>query len=65
MSKNYQIVNNLKISDELLSFVNKELLQGLDSSFIELHAIIVGTFIKLLPFCNLFQLLKSAKVQWH
>ncbi len=32
MSKNYQIVNNLKISDELLSFVNKELLQDLDIS---------------------------------
>ena len=32
MSKNYQIVNNLKISDELLSFVNKELLKDLDIS---------------------------------
>ena len=32
MSKNYQNVNNLKISDELLSFVNKELLQDLDIS---------------------------------
>ena len=32
MSKNYQNVNNLKISDELLSFVNKELLKDLDIS---------------------------------
>ncbi|MDC3065580.1 malate synthase G [Candidatus Pelagibacter sp.] len=32
MSKNYQIVNNLKISEELLSFVNKELLKDLDIS---------------------------------
>ncbi len=32
MSKNYQNVNNLKISEELLSFVNKELLKGLDIS---------------------------------
>ena len=29
MSKNYQNVNNLKISEELLSFVNKELLKDL------------------------------------
>jgi len=32
MSKNYQNVNNLKISEELLSFVNKELLKDLDIS---------------------------------
>jgi malate synthase len=32
MSKNYQNVKNLKISDELLSFVNKELLKDLDIS---------------------------------
>ena len=32
MSKNYQNVNNLKISDELLSFVNRELLKDLDIS---------------------------------
>ena len=32
MSKNYQNVNNLKISDELLSFVNNELLKDLDIS---------------------------------
>ena len=32
MSKNYHNVNNLKISDELLSFVNKELLKDLDIS---------------------------------
>ncbi len=32
MSKNYQNVNNLKISEELLSFVNKELLRDLDIS---------------------------------
>ena len=32
MSKNYQNVNNLKISKELLSFVNKELLKDLDIS---------------------------------
>ena len=32
MSKNYQNVKNLKISDELLSFVNKELLEDLDIS---------------------------------
>ena len=32
MSKNYQNVNNLKISAELLSFVNKELLKDLDIS---------------------------------
>ncbi|WP_440917970.1 malate synthase G [Candidatus Pelagibacter sp.] len=32
MSKNYQNVNNLKISDELLSFVNKELLKDLNIS---------------------------------
>ena len=32
MSKNYQNVNNLKISGELLSFVNKELLKDLDIS---------------------------------
>ncbi|WP_440922102.1 malate synthase G [Candidatus Pelagibacter sp.] len=32
MPENYQNVNNLKISDELLSFVNKELLKDLDIS---------------------------------
>lgn len=32
MSKNYLNVNNLKISEELLSFVNKELLKDLDIS---------------------------------
>ncbi len=32
MSKNYQNVNNLKISEELLSFVNKELLKDLEIS---------------------------------
>ena len=32
MSKNYQNVNNLKISEELLSFVNNELLKDLDIS---------------------------------
>ncbi len=32
MSKNYQNVNNLKISEELLTFVNKELLKDLDIS---------------------------------
>ena len=32
MSKNYHNVNNLKISEELLSFVNKELLKDLDIS---------------------------------
>ena len=32
MSRNYQNVNNLKISEELLSFVNKELLKDLDIS---------------------------------
>jgi len=32
MSKNYQNVNNLKISSELLSFVNKELLKDLEIS---------------------------------
>jgi len=32
MSKNYQNVNNLKISEELLLFVNKELLKDLDIS---------------------------------
>ncbi len=32
MSKNYQNVNNLKISEELLSFVNNELLKELDIS---------------------------------
>ena len=32
MSKNYQKLNNLKISDELLSFVNNELLKGLEIS---------------------------------
>ena len=32
MSKNYQNVNNLKISEELLSFVNRELLKDLDIS---------------------------------
>ena len=32
MSKNYQNVNNLKISEKLLSFVNKELLKDLDIS---------------------------------
>ncbi|WP_440918617.1 malate synthase G [Candidatus Pelagibacter sp.] len=32
MFKNYQNVNNLKISEELLSFVNKELLKDLDIS---------------------------------
>ena len=32
MSKNYQNVNNLKISKELLSFVNNELLKDLDIS---------------------------------
>jgi malate synthase len=32
MSKNYQNVNNLKISKELLSFVNNELLKGLEIS---------------------------------
>ncbi len=32
MSKNYQNVNNLKISEELLSFVDKELLKDLDIS---------------------------------
>ena len=32
MFKNYRNVNNLKISEELLSFVNKELLKDLDIS---------------------------------
>ena len=32
MSKNYQNVHNLKVSDELLSFVNNELLKELDIS---------------------------------
>ena len=32
MSKKYQNVNNLKVSEELLSFVNKELLKDLDIS---------------------------------
>nr|ADI18922.1 malate synthase [uncultured SAR11 cluster bacterium HF0010_09O16] len=32
MSKNYQKVSNLKISEELLSFVNNELLKGLEIS---------------------------------
>ncbi len=32
MTKNYQNVNNLKISEELLSFVNKELLKDLNIS---------------------------------
>ena len=32
MSRNYQNVNNLKISEELLSFVNNELLKDLDIS---------------------------------
>ena len=32
MSKNYQNVCNLKISEELLSFVNNELLKDLDIS---------------------------------
>ena len=30
MSINYQIVNNLKISQDLLTFVNNELLKDLD-----------------------------------
>ena len=32
MSKNYQNVNNLRISEELLSFINNELLKGLEIS---------------------------------
>ena len=32
MTQNYLSVNNLKISKELLSFVNNELLKGLDIS---------------------------------
>ncbi len=32
MSNNYHSVNNLKVSDELLSFVNNELLVGTDIS---------------------------------
>ena len=32
MSKNYQNVNNLRVSEELLSFVNNELLKGLEIS---------------------------------
>ena len=32
MSKNYQNVNNLKVSEKLLSFVNTELLKDLDIS---------------------------------
>ena len=32
MSKNYQNVNNLRISEELLSFVNTELLKDLEIS---------------------------------
>ena len=32
MSKNYQNVNNLRISEELLSFVNNELLKDLEIS---------------------------------
>ena len=32
MSKNYQSINNLKVSDELLNFVNNELLKGIDIS---------------------------------
>ena len=32
MNKNYQEVNNLKISKELLSFVNNELLKDIDIS---------------------------------
>ena len=32
MSKNYQNVNNLRISEELLYFVNNELLKGLEIS---------------------------------
>ena len=30
MPKNYQNVHSLKVSEELLSFVNNELLKGLD-----------------------------------
>ena len=32
MSKNYVSVNNLKISKDLLSFINNELLKGIDIS---------------------------------
>ena len=32
MSKNYQNVHNLKVSDELLSFINNELLKDLEIS---------------------------------
>ena len=32
MPKNYVSVNNLKVSDELLSFVNNELLKDIDIS---------------------------------
>ena len=32
MNKNYQNVNNLRVSEELLSFVNKELLKNLEIS---------------------------------
>ena len=32
MNKNYQNVNNLRVSDKLLSFVNKELLKNLEIS---------------------------------
>ena len=32
MKKNYLSVNNLKVSEELLSFVNKELLEGTNIS---------------------------------
>ncbi len=32
MSKNYQTVNNLKVSEDLLTFVNNELLKGTDIS---------------------------------
>ena len=32
MTKNYQSINNLKISENLLSFVNNELLKNVDIS---------------------------------
>ena len=32
MSKNYQKIHNLKVSDELLSFINNELLKDLEIS---------------------------------
>ena len=69
MSTNYQSVNNLKVSEKLLSFVNEELLKGTNISKKSSGQDLIKLFMNLAPknkeFIKVREDLQKQIDDWH